>query len=118
MSFLLVHEDRLNRSREKVQEKAFQFKWEFANKGKPGNSARRGHGKDNFSGRGRGGNDRAVETKLVNSVSPRDIFNANTIRNVATKKLTVRLSEKMIMMKPISQKMWKKKESYLWLIPQ
>jgi len=58
MSSLLAHEDRLNSSREKVQEKAFQVKGEFSYKEKIGNSARRGHNRGNFRGRGGSGSDR------------------------------------------------------------
>ncbi|XP_049399988.1 uncharacterized protein LOC125864099 [Solanum stenotomum] len=97
MSSLLAHEDRLNRSREKVQEKAFQVKGEFGYKGKAENSAGCGHGRGNFRGRGCGGSGRG---------------------NLATKKLTVGRSRKLSRRKPISLKMWKKKVNCLSLVPK
>lgn len=54
-SSLLAHEDRINRSHEKVQEKAFQVKGESSCKGKAENSVGRGYGRGNFNGRSYGG---------------------------------------------------------------
>lgn len=117
MSSLQAHEDRLNRSHEKVQEKAFQVKGEFSYKGKAENSAGRGHGRGNFRGRGRGGSGRG-RNQVGEFRQSRAIFNADTAGNLATKKLTVGRSRKMSRRKPISLKMWKKKVSCLWLVPK
>ncbi|XP_051134894.1 uncharacterized protein LOC127254064 [Andrographis paniculata] len=58
---LLSHEDRLNRSTEKTEEKAFQVKGELQSKGKvdstswkwPDNTTSRGQGRGGYRGRGR-----------------------------------------------------------------
>ena len=108
MSSLLAHEDRLNRSREKVQEKAFQVKEEFSNKGKTENSAGRGYGRGNFHDCGRGGRDRGRNQDGGSHQYKSTIL--------ATKKSTVRQSRKMSRVRPISHKTWKQKVSCLWLI--
>uniref|UniRef100_A0A3Q7IJQ3 Uncharacterized protein n=1 Tax=Solanum lycopersicum TaxID=4081 RepID=A0A3Q7IJQ3_SOLLC len=98
MSSLLAHEDRINRSLRKFKRRHSRLRGKFGYKGKAENSARHGHGRA-----------AEVETKLVNSVSTRAIFNVYTVRNLSTKKLTVGRSRKMSRRKLISLKMWKKK---------
>lgn len=58
MSPLLAHEERLNRSRQKVQEKLFQVKGESSYSGKAKNSPGRGHARGNFRSQGCGGSSR------------------------------------------------------------
>ena len=85
MGSLLAHEDRLNRSCEKVKEKAFQVKGEFSYKGKIENSIDRDTTQEIFV-------DEVivvaeVETRLVIHINTRAQFNPDTGRNSAIMKL-------------------------------
>ncbi|XP_074301342.1 uncharacterized protein LOC141632724 [Silene latifolia] len=55
MSSLQAHEERLNRSKEKNEEKAFQVKGESSKENDNNNFGGRGNGRGGFRGRGRGG---------------------------------------------------------------
>ena len=54
MSSLLAHETHVNRSYEKVEEKAFKVKWESRYKGKLGNLGGHNKRRGGYHGRGRG----------------------------------------------------------------
>ncbi|KAL9413633.1 hypothetical protein AB3S75_042172 [Citrus x aurantiifolia] len=58
MCSLLAHEDMLNRSVVKTEEKAFPMKGESSYKGKSEDSRGRGRGRGGFHGRGHGGRGR------------------------------------------------------------
>uniref|UniRef100_A0A3Q7IGA2 Uncharacterized protein n=1 Tax=Solanum lycopersicum TaxID=4081 RepID=A0A3Q7IGA2_SOLLC len=85
MLSLLSHEDRLNRSHDKVQKKAFQVKGEFSYKGKLENSTCRGHGRRNIRGQGRGGG--RGRNQLVQSRQYKSTIQSRYCKKLAIKKL-------------------------------
>ncbi|XP_052201693.1 uncharacterized protein LOC127807695 [Diospyros lotus] len=111
MGSLLAHEGRLNRSREKVEEKAFQAKGESPYKGKLENSGDRGQSRGGFRGRGHGGEVEEEANPVINA-SIKVTFNVITARSLATKKLIVGPGRRMSKNKPILLRKLNKKSSF------